>query len=172
MEQSEKLPPGNDKDEQATQTSTPRQTSQTSHTATPPRRSKLYRAADFWLSWEIVGILGSAASIAGIIIVLHVYDNKAVPTWAFPLSYSDWKKEFHITLNAILAILSTVAATCVLIPVTKGLGQLKWVWFIEKDRALSDLEMFDAATRGVTGNLRLMWRMKFRYECLFFEYWN
>jgi hypothetical protein len=67
-------------------------------------------------------------------------------------------------MNSILSLLSTIAKICVLIPVSKGLGQLKWVWFAKKERSLRDIETFESASRGLTGSALLMWKLKFRYE--------
>jgi hypothetical protein len=127
--------------------------------------------AEEWWKWEIAGILGSAAAIAGIIGILLALNNKQQPSWARPQNYCvkvpyTNKMECHnasVSINSLISWLSTIAKICVFIPVTKGLGQLKWVWFAEKERTLADLETFDSATRGVTGSAMLVWKLRGRY---------
>ncbi|CAK1364215.1 unnamed protein product [Cercospora beticola] len=51
----------------------------------------------------------------------------------------------------------------VLIPVTSGLSQLKWVWFAQKRRTMSDLRYFDSASRGIIGSLALIFEQQGRH---------
>lgn len=115
---------------------------------------------DYW-KWEIAGVFGSALALMGIIIFANHFDNKPTPSWS--MSLAKYNKTFTVTMNSILSLLSTVAKICVLIPVTKGLGQLKWVWFAKKERSLRDIETFESASRGLTGSALLMWKLKFRH---------
>ena len=122
---------------------------------------------DDWWVWELVGILVSLAALAGVGALLSVLDDRPQPTWAYtaPARTIGGKTIPAVTVavspNSILSLLSTVARVCVLIPITKGLAQLKWVWFAERERQLSDFEAFDNA-RTVTGSLFLVWKLKFR----------
>ena len=101
-----------------------------------------------WWLWEAIGVLGSAASLNGIAVILSKYDEKEQPHWQ------------RMSLNTLISWLSTLAKVCVLVPISRGLGQLKWLWFVEEGRALSDLRVFDAASRGVVGSAELVWRLK------------
>lgn len=114
---------------------------------TSPSSSALHVSKDYW-GWEFFGILGSAAIIIGIAIILNRFDGKRQPSWE------------HVSLNSLISWLSTAAKLCLLVPITRGLGQLKWVWFAEKERPLSDLEEFDSASRGIPGSAKLLWRLK------------
>jgi hypothetical protein len=102
---------------------------------------------DYW-GWELFGILGSAAILIGIALILNTFDGKRQPSWE------------HVSLNSLISWLSTAAKFCILMPITSGLGQLKWVWFAEKERPLSDLQEFDSASRGIPGSAKLLWRLK------------
>lgn len=115
---------------------------------------------DYW-KWEIAGVVGSALALMGIIVFANHFDNKPTPSWS--MSVAKYNKTFTVTMNSILSLLSTIAKICVLIPVSKGLGQLKWVWFAKKERSLRDIETFESASRGLTGSALLMWKLKFRY---------
>lgn len=114
---------------------------------TSPSAKAVRGSKDYW-SWELFGVLGSAAILIGIAIILQRYNGKRQPSWE------------HVSLNSLISWLSTAAKACLLVPITRGLGQLKWVWFAEKERPLSDLEEFDSASRGIAGSARLLWRLK------------
>ncbi|OJD37738.1 p-loop containing nucleoside triphosphate hydrolase [Diplodia corticola] len=116
-----------------------------------PRLSTL----ENWWFFELLGVLGAAAALIGIIVVLCKYDDEPQPKWD------------GISLNSLVSWLSTVAKVCILMPVTKGLSQLKWVWFAEKDRPLSDIAVFDAASRGLVGSGGLLWHLKGRHFAVF-----
>jgi hypothetical protein len=83
--------------------------------------------------------------------VLRVYNGQLSPEW--PLG---------ITLNTFLAFLTSLAKLALVIPVTAGLGQLRWLWF-SKSRRLMEFELFEQASRGVLGSLRLLISLKGGY---------
>ncbi|EHK50836.1 hypothetical protein TRIATDRAFT_94133 [Trichoderma atroviride IMI 206040] len=112
-----------------------------------PSSNVPYVSKDYW-GWEIFGVLGSAAIIVGIAVILDRFDGKRQPSWE------------HVSLNSLISWLSTAAKFCLLMPISRGLGQLKWVWFAEKKRPLSDLEEFDSASRSISGSAKLLWRLK------------
>lgn len=122
---------------------------------------------DDWWTWEIIGIIGSAVALIGLVVLLRCYDGRKQPIWGEGKMIC--VKEIcraapTVSLNSVVSVISTVAKICVLIPVTKGLGQLKWVYFAEKDRVLADFETFESATRGLTGSAMLVWRLRLRYS--------
>ena len=82
---------------------------------------------------------------------LWAFHNKPLPV--LPLG---------VTLNAILALLTTVTKASLLFPVTESMSQWKWNWF-QTDRALSDFHVLDSASRSVTGSAKLIRRMKLRF---------
>ncbi|KAM0263726.1 hypothetical protein ACHAQJ_001040 [Trichoderma viride] len=108
---------------------------------------KIHVSKDYW-GWELFGVLGSAAILISIAVILDSLNGKRQPSWE------------HVSLNSLISWLSTAAKFCVLVPLTRGLGQLKWVWFSEKERPLSDLEEFDSASRGIFGSAKLLWRLR------------
>lgn len=50
----------------------------------------------------------------------------------------------------------------ILLVTAEGLGQLKWSWFT-KDRPLKDIVKYDNASRGPSGALALIWRLRTRH---------
>ena len=78
------------------------------------------------------------------------YHNRPLPS--LPLG---------VTLNAILAFLTTVTKAALLFPVTESIGQWKWNWF-QQARPLSDFQVFDSASRSVVGSLTMARRVQLR----------
>lgn len=85
----------------------------------PPRRR------DLWL-WEIIGVVGSAAALAGIIGLVAALDGKPLPRWSQPheLNATFRGKQYGtsvaVSVNSVIAWLSTIGKLCVLIPISKG----------------------------------------------------
>ena len=119
---------------------------------------------DKWYIWEVGGVLISAAAIMTIIALLLWLDGKEIPNWGYttPATRVSAPKTISISFNSVLSWISVVGKIAILIPITKGLAQLKWVWFMQQERRLDDLEKFDSATRGLSGSARLLWRLKGR----------
>ncbi|OAF98754.1 uncharacterized protein CC84DRAFT_1210624 [Paraphaeosphaeria sporulosa] len=104
-----------------------------------------------WLL-EIISWTLSAACMAGVIVMLYVYQNRSIPRW--PLG---------LTLNAYISVLAKIASAALLLPVSEALGQLKWSWFQgDNSKKMWDFEIFDNASRGPWGSLLLIIRTKGR----------
>jgi hypothetical protein len=115
--------------------------------------SKLHHAPptiDYWWGWDILGLGLSLAILIAIIVILRVFDGKQQPSWRW------------ISLNTLLSWLSTVGKGCIAFPLSAGLSQLKWVWFAQRKRPLSDLRVFDNASRGIYGSVELLWALRMR----------
>lgn len=113
----------------------------------PSQRSKTSTAFSKTGSWtfEIISILVAAASVAAIVGVLGRFDGRAVPAW--PLD---------ITLSALIALLATLATANLAVPLQSGLSQLKWIRFKAGSAPLTDMEVFDDASRGTWGAIKLL----------------
>ncbi|KAK1458866.1 hypothetical protein CMEL01_01865 [Colletotrichum melonis] len=98
---------------------------------------------------EILWCIASLSAFVALVIVLEKFNQKSLPRWPS-----------GITINTIIAALSTVARTAFLIPVSEGLLQCKWAWFKKRPRPLTDFDMFDQASRGPWGSLNLLIRTK------------
>lgn len=115
--------------------------------------SKLHHAPptiDYWWGWDILGLGLALAILIAIIVILRVYDGKQQPSWRW------------ISLNTLLSWLSTVGKGCIAFSLSAGLSQLKWVWFAQRKRPLSDLRVFDNASRGIYGSAELLWALRMR----------
>lgn len=67
-----------------------------------------------------------------------------------------------ITLNTLLAFLTSLTKVAFLVPIVEGLGQLKWMRFLSngRRRALIELQIFEEGSRGGLGCLRLLFGFK------------
>jgi hypothetical protein len=113
------------------------------------KASYMRGALDSWF-YEIAALAFSAGCLVTLAVMLGIYDKKETPQFAY-----------NITLNALISVLSTAAKSSLLFAVAGTLGQLKWAWFTES-RELSNLQSFDAATRGPWGALVLLYSRSIR----------
>ncbi|KAK1624170.1 hypothetical protein BDP81DRAFT_112050 [Colletotrichum phormii] len=99
---------------------------------------------------EIIWCLISVVCIIVLVTVLRSYDNQPLPNW--PLG---------LTLNTVVAFISTFCRTSFVLPVVESLSQYKWNWY-KSPRPLGDFAVFDEASRGPWGSLKLLLRTKGR----------
>ena len=123
----------------------------------------------WYYAWEIFGLVASGLAIIGVCMILLAFNNKTAPKWTVTVWHTD--REFDFTINSLMSIVSTTGSICAMIPVTKCLSQLKYLWFFEKDRTLADLDTFDSASRGKAGSAKLLWRLRFKLDCLASSSW-
>ncbi|KAK3330107.1 hypothetical protein B0H66DRAFT_611357 [Apodospora peruviana] len=97
-----------------------------------------------WLP-EISYSLVSIASVAAIIVIMHLFNGRNITAINMPIS-----------LNTLIAFLAAVCQLCLLQPVIQGLGQLKWNWFARRERPLADFAIFDDAVTTSGGGLKLL----------------
>ena len=106
---------------------------------------------DWWLN-ELLGLVLSVLAFTAIIIVLRLFEDRALPDWPY-----------NISLNTFLALFITVATTGLMIAVSEGLSQLKWIWFMHIKRPLADFQEYDDASRGgIVSGFKLLWSLKGR----------
>lgn len=107
-------------------------------------RPDIFSPSASW-TFEVVSTLVAIGAVAAITGVLGHFDGSAIPDWPY-----------GITLNALIALLATIANANLAIVIQSGLSQLKWVRFKEGRTPLSDMEAFDEASRGTWGALKLI----------------
>ncbi|KAI9932361.1 hypothetical protein ASPWEDRAFT_68137 [Aspergillus wentii DTO 134E9] len=105
------------------------------------KKKKLY-----W-TYETLALIGAFAAFIVQIALLRHYEGLPQNTWPY----------HTITLNGMIAILSTITRSMLMFVVAAGLSQGKWLHFAQgTKRRLRDFEMFDQASRGIWGSLRLL----------------
>lgn len=110
------------------------------------RPSQSRRPPSVWSQWwvEILNCILMIGTLCAIIGILYPNQTKPLPDWPFDVS-----------INTAVSILSTGLKTCAVLILTEGISHLKWTWF-QKTRPLHDLVVFDSASRGPWGCLRLL----------------
>lgn len=120
----------------------------TSSAAAEKQRRRKARNLRLWM-WELLGALFSFVCIAVVVIVLKYEDGRRLDGWAL-----------MVGPNAVISFITTLAKSSCLLVLAEVIGQLRWVYFAGAPRVLNDLHLFDKASRGPWGALRLMFRMK------------
>ena len=113
-----------------------------SHQAKIPKVSPVR----YW-SWEIVSLLFALALLIATIAIPAHYNDKVLKRWPYDIS-----------LNTIIAILSTFMRASMMLVVTELVGQMGWQ-SLRNPRPVSDLHHFDNASRGIIGALKLFWNV-------------
>ncbi|KAK4451387.1 hypothetical protein QBC34DRAFT_493069 [Podospora aff. communis PSN243] len=99
---------------------------------------------------EILSLTLSICLVATIVGILQAYDGKPQPDLGPTL-----------TLNGLIQFIATIAQFTFSYPLARGLGQLKWLWFLpRKPHPLRDFEAYDDACRGSWGSLKLAFRLR------------
>ncbi|KAK8051637.1 glycoside hydrolase superfamily [Apiospora rasikravindrae] len=114
-------------------------------------------ASRSWWWAEIASVAGSIAAMVALVVVLALFDGRALSQW-----------NFFIQPNTIISILVMVSKTSMLLAVSACLGQLKWKHFHDRPRPLSHLQIFDSASRGPLGSLFLMGNLRLGAVLAFF----
>ncbi|KAF2115360.1 hypothetical protein BDV96DRAFT_646365 [Lophiotrema nucula] len=100
-----------------------------------------------WL-WETCACVLAVGAHLAMIAMLGVYDDARESSWTRP-----W------TLNSMISFMITIIKGAAMIPIAASLGQLKWRRFWTY-RRLTDLDVYDEASRGTLGSLRLIWDLR------------
>jgi hypothetical protein len=103
--------------------------------------------------WEFAAPAFSLICSAGMVTVLALYQDKSLSKWNFV---------FDISLNTLIATLSTLSRTALLVPITSCISQLKWIHLVDSPRSLSEVQVFDDASRGPWGAFGLIWKLRFK----------
>lgn len=103
----------------------------------------------FWL-WEISASILSLACMAAVIGVLMYEDGKPLRQWGLGDNY--------LSPNVVVSFLGTLAKSSCLLAVAEILSQLKWLHFHKNPQNLSDIQLFDDASRGPWGAIKLVLR--------------
>lgn len=112
-------------------------------TVSQPQKLKVWSSK--WVL-ETLSCVLSVGFLVAIVVVLANYDGKALPNWPY-----------GITLNALVSVLSTFMKATMAFSITEGLSQLKWSWFVQRNK-LSDITLLDSASRGPLGAAMVLFR--------------
>jgi hypothetical protein len=102
----------------------------------------------WWWWWEIMAVIICIASTSGLVVLLKSIDNTPLRQWLLP-----------IQPNSLIAVLTTINRAALLAPAASCISQLKWRHFVSAPRRLTDLQAFDAASRGPWGSLLFLFQV-------------
>lgn len=133
------------------------------HPINPPvSRSRPGSFKDSFFRWwltELVASLLSLGSFLSLVAILNHYDGRGLQEINLPYS---------LTLNGVIAAISTLIRVTLMVPVEASLSQDAWLWFsaakqnkVCKSR-LADLEVSDEASRGAWGSFLFLFRARRR----------
>ncbi|KAK8005703.1 hypothetical protein PG990_011740 [Apiospora arundinis] len=105
----------------------------------------------WWWWWEIL----APSCMIGLVVILANIDNIPLSRWWLP-----------IQPNSLIAVLTTLAKSSMMLTVASCISQLKWGHYSRHPRNLVDLETFDDASRGPWGSATLLWLLSFRVPIL------
>ncbi|KAI0440412.1 hypothetical protein F4803DRAFT_527211 [Xylaria telfairii] len=103
-----------------------------------------------WWYLDIIAVVISFASLGAIIGILVAYNGKSQSAWPSDV----------LTINGLVAILATVCRGSFMISVGSALSQEKWNRFAGAKNALGEFSLFDEASKGSWGSLKLLSRFK------------
>lgn len=95
--------------------------------------------------FEIFTLLWSIALLLAIFFILMRHRRKELPNWGDT-----------ITINALVAVLATLLRVGIAFIAAEITGQAKWDWISQRSRPVKDMQIFDDASRGVIGSLKLL----------------
>ncbi|KAL8294630.1 hypothetical protein RB597_007752 [Gaeumannomyces tritici] len=116
---------------------------QPSHRRGPPKSS--------WWWWEIGACALSLVSTVLLFVLLALVEDMALESWPLP-----------IQINSVIAVLTAVARTAMVVPLAACISQLKWGHFELRPNRLGHLQDYDNASRGPWGSLRILFNLKVR----------
>ncbi|KAI9051366.1 hypothetical protein LZ554_004413 [Drepanopeziza brunnea f. sp. 'monogermtubi'] len=125
----------------------------------PPRVAVRGTKRSHLASWqlEITASIISVVSLLGLIVLLSQFDGHEYRQWA-------WK----FTLNGVVAIVSTICHTALMVPIGSAISQSAWLYYFPADsekvkvRDLEHFETFNDASRGAFGSAKLLWQIRGR----------
>lgn len=122
------------------------------------------RLVRYWWAWEILSAAFSLAATVALVTVLAEQDGHIQEPFKLGAT--------QVTLNTIIAAISTAIRTSLALAVAGPLNQSAWNWFSQSrhpgrplyGRPLKDLDTFGDAAADSWSSLKLLWRTKCTYE--------
>lgn len=121
---------------------------------TPTASGHCRRQLGITLFWtETFACFFAIVSILAAFGTLYPFHGRPLPQWPFSMG-----------VNTLLAIYTLILKAAVGFLLSQGIALQKWQWFDGPEKKpLYDYALFDDATRGPIGAIRLLWRLPFRH---------
>lgn len=108
------------------------------------------RWRNVWI-WEFLVTFLSLGCMCAIGIILATMHGRPLARWPLPISP-----------NALISVFATVSKSAMLLALAEGISQLKWVYFQRSAHRLKDFQIFDDASRGPWGAVKLIAKLNIR----------
>lgn len=105
-------------------------------------------------SWEISSLCCGLVFLLLNVVILSIINGQPLKPWIL-FGHS-------ISPNTLISIFSTLSKTSITLPLAEGLSQLKWTYFRQRSHPVVHMQLFDEASRGPWGALKLVWRLNVR----------
>lgn len=125
---------------------------------------------DWWL-WEILSALIAILSSTLIVVILIIFDSSALPDWPSVFTVGciilrcspSTKTENCVKINSTISFLAVIAKLAITSALGASISQSKWLWYRQEEpRPLTDLQIFEDASKGPLGALALLFGLKAR----------
>ncbi|KAH8878771.1 hypothetical protein GQ53DRAFT_857576 [Thozetella sp. PMI_491] len=113
------------------------------------------RLSSTWWALELSAMAVSWGCMAAVVLLLLRIQNTDSTAWTFPIGF-----------NALIAMFTTISRVALLMSVSAGLSQEKWLYFKKQYRPLHDLSIFDSASRGPHGAIALLLSVRWGFATL------
>jgi Protein of unknown function (DUF3176) len=115
-----------------------------------------------WWAWELISAIVCVVATVALIVPLARTDGSQQQSWEIGRT--------QLSLNALVAVISTVIRASLLLIVAGALNQSVWNWFAtplrrrhhEEGRQLKDLETFGEAAANSWNSVKLLYRTRGR----------
>lgn len=111
------------------------------------RESRYNHAVTNWWAIELSCWSLATLSVIILIVVLASFDGR---------SLRDWRS--GITINTVVNVISQIGQTAAIVPVAESISQMKWIWYRQASRPVSDMVHFDDVSRKPISTLLLVWK--------------
>ena len=115
-----------------------------------------------WWAWELLSAAVSVLAMIGLFALLLQADKRQQESWTIGNT--------QLTLNTLVAVISTIMRSSLLLSVAGSLNQSAWNWFAAKNKGmnlkgkpLKDLEVFSDAAANSLNSMKLLYRTKGRF---------
>ena len=110
-------------------------------------RAKVFRLGSFtscvvidrWIG-EICAMVVGLLSLMANILILYIHQGSPLPN-----------RPYSMTINSMIAVSSTIMKSAMLLCAAECISQSKWIWFRANEIALTDIEVYDIASRSPWG---------------------
>ncbi|KAI0380482.1 hypothetical protein F5Y04DRAFT_99162 [Hypomontagnella monticulosa] len=120
-------------------------------------RASIWQVLSLWM-FQLSALILSCASFVSIVSVAAAFSGRPLSDWTFEI----------LSINSIIAGLTTTMKGALMVPIADSISQAKWSWFSSSasgttGRPLRHLDRIDQVSRGIWGSLIWLIRHPFAF---------